>query len=296
MDAQAALRGRCLCGDVSYEAVGAPGPMWYCHCEACRKASSVAFATWVAASADGFCWTLGESRVAKFSSSPEFQRAFCSSCGAVLPASDQRRNRMLLPAGGLDGGLALRPAYHAFAAAKAPWFSINDDLSCYSSRPEEGEPAALNREAVAPALGSNPVSAQGSCLCGGIAFELSGEIEQMRTCQCSRCRHNTGSAYFVGLPGLATNLVFHRGEDLIRRFFLPGSRYYQCCFCSVCGTTVPGTLPGFDRTVLSAGTLDGDPGLRVRYHIFCGSKASWCELADDLPHFDTYPPQDFKPS
>ena len=38
------------------------------------------------------------------------------------------------------------------------------------------------------------------------------------------------------------------------------------------------------------GTLDGDPGMRPREHIFVGSKAPWYAIADRLPQYDQWPP------
>lgn len=37
-------KGSCLCGAVAYEIDGELGPIVYCHCSRCRKASGSAFA------------------------------------------------------------------------------------------------------------------------------------------------------------------------------------------------------------------------------------------------------------
>jgi hypothetical protein len=116
----------------------------------------------------------------------------------------------------------------------------------------------------------------------------------MRCCHCSRCRRNSGSAFFVGLPGLAGQLVYERGESLLSSYKLPGSRFYDCRFCRHCGSTMPGRLPGVDRTVAAAGTLDEDVAERIRYHLFTADKAHWCTLDDGLPQFAGYPPQGFQ--
>ena len=41
---------------------------------------------------------------------------------------------------------------------------------------------------------------------------------------------------------------------------------------------------------LPAGLLDGDPGVRISSHIFVGSKASWCEINDDIPKHEEWAP------
>jgi hypothetical protein len=50
-----------------------------------------------------------------------------------------------------------------------------------------------------------------------------------------------------------------------------------------------------NRAVVPAGSLDDDPGARGKIHIFVGSKASWYEIADDLPQHDAYPPGPYPP-
>ena len=39
------LKGSCLCGKVRYQVSGPLGPMIYCHCSQCRKASGSTFTT-----------------------------------------------------------------------------------------------------------------------------------------------------------------------------------------------------------------------------------------------------------
>ncbi|MFZ1905541.1 MAG: hypothetical protein WAU56_09145 [Steroidobacteraceae bacterium] len=40
---------------------------------------------------------------------------------------------------------------------------------------------------------------------------------------------------------------------------------------------------------LAAGTLDRAPALRIKFHVYVGSKASWYEIADSYPRFDELP-------
>jgi hypothetical protein len=43
-------------------------------------------------------------------------------------------------------------------------------------------------------------------------------------------------------------------------------------------------------TEVVVGTVDGNPGMRPREHIFVASKAPWYEISDDLPQFAQWPP------
>ena len=136
---QEPLRGQCLCGAVRYEASGAAGEMWYCHCRACRKSSGVGFGTWV--EAPGIRWLAGEQQVTRVGASPALVRAFCAGCGPVLPAIATDGGKALLPAGGLDNLGARRPGWHAFVAERAPWLPAwNDLLPQYPGPRGQGDP------------------------------------------------------------------------------------------------------------------------------------------------------------
>jgi len=205
----------------------------------------------------------------------------------------ERSSDVHLPVGGLDADPGLRPAYHEFVSEKAPWCERDDELPCFAQAKNEKESFALStKEAVS--LRATEDHATGSCLCGSIAYEASGPFEVMRACHCSRCRRRSGSAYFTGVPCQASGLKVLRGQDGVKQFTLPGTRYYTYSFCSVCGVSVPMQLPGIDRAFISTGTLDNDPGAELRYHIFYASKAPWFEARDGLPRFDAFPPRDFK--
>jgi hypothetical protein len=41
---------------------------------------------------------------------------------------------------------------------------------------------------------------------------------------------------------------------------------------------------------LPLGALDDDPGVKPMMHVYVGAKASWHDITDDLPQFDTLPP------
>jgi hypothetical protein len=47
------------------------------------------------------------------------------------------------------------------------------------------------------------------------------------------------------------------------------------------------------HAIVPAGALDDDPEVRPIVHIHTASKAPWYEIADALPQFADYPPQEF---
>ena len=135
---------------------------------------------------------------------------------------------------------------------------------------------------------------KGSCLCGGVAFELSSvgndELKGVTLCHCSRCRKTRGTGHAVNLITSLEALRYTRGEDLLTIFKPTDAKHFTHAFCRLCGST----MPRFDHergfAVVPMGSLDEDPGLRPSRHIHVGSKAAWETIHDDLPTFDASPP------
>ena len=129
---------------------------------------------------------------------------------------------------------------------------------------------------------------RGSCLCGGVRYQIDGEVGPMAHCYCSMCRkqHGTSFATYVGVQ--ASDFRWVKGEDLVAAYqSSPGLRRG---FCRICGSNLPIPDPAAQTFFIPAGTLDDDPGVRPAAHIFVASRAPWVEISDDLPQFDAYPP------
>ena len=123
------VKGSCLCGQIHYEVTGKFSPAIYCHCGQCRKATGSSFATNASVRADSFRFVAGESLVSEFESSPGQFRCFCSQCGSPLikrytANSEEVRVRL----GTLDDDPGIEVVAHIFAASKAPWMRIHDDI------------------------------------------------------------------------------------------------------------------------------------------------------------------------
>jgi hypothetical protein len=58
------------------------------------------------------------------------------------------------------------------------------------------------------------------------------------------------------------------------------TRSWQCWFCRVCGSPLPG-VNDKSRTFVPAGLISqGGEDLRIAHHIWVGSKAVWDEIGD----------------
>jgi hypothetical protein len=130
----------------------------------------------------------------------------------------------------------------------------------------------------------------GSCLCGGVRFEVTQPFRRSSHCHCSRCRKHSGA--FGLTMGRVSREGFRllAGEELIR-VYRPAEDAAVKAFCEVCGSSLFGAWwPEGEEISIRLSALDGDPGIRPQYHTFVDSKAPWDQLPDDhLPRFPAGP-------
>lgn len=129
---------------------------------------------------------------------------------------------------------------------------------------------------------------RGSCLCGGVRFEVHGFLGRVSHCHCSMCRKAHGAAFATYARVETRDFVLVSGSgDIASYESSPGATR---TFCKRCGSTLQ--FINAKRTEsfsLALGTLDDDPGVRASFHGFVGSKAPWFEIADRLPQHKESP-------
>jgi hypothetical protein len=127
---------------------------------------------------------------------------------------------------------------------------------------------------------------RGSCLCGGVQFEIDEAVGPFELCHCSRCRKTSGSAFVAGLGVRVRDFRLISGSELIRAYEAPLVEFpppYRVTFCSTCGSPVPSPPPEAKWFEIPAGLLEGDPNIRPDKHIFVECKSSWYSITDSLP-------------
>lgn len=277
------ITGSCLCGTVRWEMDPPFERMRHCHCRICRKSHGAPFATYLTVDRDRFRLTSGADNVTAYQSSEAYRRALCTTCGSVVP-STENGDRVDVSAGCLDDDPGVRPAMHNFTASKAPWTDLTDSLP----RNEAFEPgnASVAREGPAAA---EPGTLQGSCLCGGVAYEVTAPFRVAYNCHCRRCQKARSAAHTTNGSVAADGLRYLRGEDMLVHYKVPDAQFFTHTFCRVCGS---GMVPtGGSRPFVTApmASLDGDPGIRPFHHIYANYRASWFQIADTLPRFGEGP-------
>jgi hypothetical protein len=128
----------------------------------------------------------------------------------------------------------------------------------------------------------------GGCLCGSVRFELSGPINVVNMCHCSRCRKRGGSAFATVVHARLSHFKFVKGEDHIQLFEPEG--WNKRRFCMGCGSPLPGWDEEDDEVGIPAGLFDEGLATRPGLHIMTDSKAAWYDIADDIEQFQAFPP------
>ncbi len=115
---------------------------------------------------------------------------------------------------------------------------------------------------------------RGSCLCGAVRFEVSGDFDAFFLCHCSRCRKDSGSAHAANLFSASATIAWLAGRERVTSWRLPRSRHARS-FCGACGSALPSVQMDGALLVVPAGSLDDPIAIRPTAHISCASRADW---------------------
>lgn len=128
---------------------------------------------------------------------------------------------------------------------------------------------------------------KGSCLCGAVAYQITGEPEKVLMCHCKKCRKASGAAFATNGIVKVENFSLVRGQDDFAEY--ESSPGVFRCFCRHCGSPLHSYRPGRDFVVVRLGTLDSPLQTPPSAHIYVESRADWDVIHDDLPQFDERP-------
>ncbi|GFE66285.1 GFA family protein [Litoreibacter roseus] len=118
---------------------------------------------------------------------------------------------------------------------------------------------------------------KGSCLCGEISFEVTGDVTSVAVCHCGQCRRQSGHVWAsavckdAALSITGTPKWYHASDTAKRGF------------CGTCGAFLFWKHNAEDTISFSMGALDGPTGLTLQKHIFVADKGDYYDIADDVP-------------
>ena len=128
--------GRCYCGAIQYELVGAPKDVALCHCIDCRLSSGTPMTAWAGFDESQLTITHGSPKTVNLSG-PAI-RSFCGDCGTGL----FYRNAELLPgvvevqSATLANPDLLRPEVQIQTAERISWMTSIHELPAFERFPE----------------------------------------------------------------------------------------------------------------------------------------------------------------
>lgn len=278
------IKGRCLCGTVTYEADDTPTPLSHCHCAMCRKAHGAPFATFTSVATENFRWTSGEDRIVAYASSDDLRRRFCTKCGSALPSDVQSNGRTAIPAGGVTAPLTPDGERHIFVGSKAAFVTIDPEAEQHDAYPQgpgmHEDLAVFDTPVAAPGPEG---TLTGSCLCQKVVWRVTPPFRAIFNCHCSRCRHARAAAHATNGFVSSDQLEFVSGADNITVYRVPEAAVFAHAFCKTCGggTARANSLNGMCSIPL--GSMDDTGGAMPQKHIFVASKADWHRIVDDIP-------------
>jgi hypothetical protein len=116
----------------------------------------------------------------------------------------------------------------------------------------------------------------GSCLCGAVAFEIHGPLDDVVACHCGQCRKQTGN-YWASTHCADADLKFTQQRGLK---WYQSSSFAKRGFCGECGSTLFWKkLDGEPFTSICLGSLDGKSGLALGGHIFTADAGDYYVIA-----------------
>ena len=115
----------------------------------------------------------------------------------------------------------------------------------------------------------------GSCLCGEVAFELRGPLDDVVACHCNQCRKQTGN-YWSSTHCADVDLKFTR-QDALKWY--ASSDFAKRGFCVECGSTLFWKQNNSAAISVCAGSIDGKTGLKLSGHIFTADAGDYYVIA-----------------
>ena len=114
----------------------------------------------------------------------------------------------------------------------------------------------------------------GSCLCGGVSYNINGPVRDVVNCFCSQCRKTSGH-HVASTRVNKDHLVLANEETLKWYECLPGT--YRG-FCGKCGGNLFWDNGKDNQISIMAGTIDSPTKLKTIGNIHAEDASDYCEI------------------
>jgi hypothetical protein len=126
----------------------------------------------------------------------------------------------------------------------------------------------------------------GGCLCGAVRYRAEGAPLVAGYCHCRMCQRAAGAPVVAWGIWPAGSFAWLSGAPARYASSARGERV----FCPVCGTLL--AFLEAETVDVTLASLDEPAAVAPREHIWTASRLPWFELADALPRYEGWPPQD----
>jgi hypothetical protein len=124
---------------------------------------------------------------------------------------------------------------------------------------------------------------KGSCLCGGVQFEITQALHPPDACHCKQCRKTSGH-YWASTDVLRTDITLSADATLS---WYQSSEKVRRGFCAVCGSSLFWDAVSKDKIAVAMGAFDTPTRTHVALHIFVADKGDYYAIADGVPQNPT---------
>lgn len=133
-------------------------------------------------------------------------------------------------------------------------------------------------------MAEQDLAIKGTCFCGAIEFEVSGEANVMGFCHCEDCTTWAGAPISAFSLWSAANIVVTKGADNLGSFAKTDASHRK--FCKTCGGHVFTDHPDLGMFDVYLNTV---PGIKhtPSMHVYYAKKT--VSMSDGLPKFNDLP-------
>lgn len=120
----------------------------------------------------------------------------------------------------------------------------------------------------------------GSCLCGGVRFEVASPFQRLSACHCTSCKKISGGGGTASGRARTEDISVLEGRGLITTY--EPDEGTKKSFCSRCGTNLfGGGWPDSESTSVRLSALDEPFEGPIEAHTYVQSLAPWETLPED---------------
>jgi hypothetical protein len=124
---------------------------------------------------------------------------------------------------------------------------------------------------------------EGGCLCGRVRYRVTARPADVIACHCRECRRMSGH-FFAATAAPREAFEITESSGLA---WYSSSKTSRRGFCRDCGSSLFFDHGPEEPIGIAAGSVDGDPGLRLAAHIYVEEAGGYYSISDGVDQFDS---------